>query len=100
MFSVDAGVVTVTWRAQINTGCADVTYYGEVFLVDKMGSIPPFNINRSIMSFSTTENSYTIVNLCPETYYQISLQAANELGVSGYSNVTVMTNKTSMYLAM
>ena len=101
MSSTDAGVVTVTWEAQTNTGCADVTYHGEVFLLDKIiDSIPSFNINRSIMSFNTTENSYIIGNLCPETYYQISLRAANELGISGYSNVTVMTNKTSMYLAI
>ena len=87
----------MTWGAQTNTGCAgDVTYYGEVFLVDKSGSIPPYNINRLVTSFNTTENSYTIGNLCPETYYQVSVKAANELGTSRYSNITVMTNKTSM----
>ena len=87
----------MTWGAQTNTGCGgDVTYYGEVFLVDKSGSLPPYNTNRSITSFNTTENSYTIRNLCPETYYQVSVKAANELGISGHTNVTVMTNKTSM----
>ena len=98
MLLVDAETIIVKWEAQTNTGCADVTYHGEVFLLDKI-SILSFNINRLVTSFNTTEHSYTVGNLCPETYYQISMQAANQLGISGYSNITFLTNKTGSYIS-
>ena len=96
----DAETIIVKQEAQTNTGCADVTYHGEVFLLDKI-SILSFNINRLVTYFNTTEHSYTVGNLCPETYYQISMQAANQLGISGYSNITFwLIKQVATYLAI
>ena len=93
MLLADAETITIEWEAQTNTGCAVVTYHGEVFILDETGSI------ILVTSFNTTEHSYTIGNLCPETHYHISMQAANKLGISEYSNITFWTYKTGSYLA-
>ena len=86
--------ITITWEAQAVAGCADnITYQGEVYLLDKNNTL------MSITSFNTTANTFTIENLYPNSWYLILLCAANELGVSKYSNVSVKTNETGSQAA-
>ena len=78
--------IEITWEAPTISGCADnITYQGEVYLLDN---------NNALTLFNTTATMFTIENLCPGSQYMISLRAANELGVSQSSNVTVKTNET------
>ena len=90
----DVSTITITWEAPAITGCADsITYRGEVYLLDNNNTLMP------ITSFNTTANTFTIENLYPNSWYLILLHAANELGVSKYSNVSVKTNETGSQAA-
>ena len=75
--------VTITWDAQTDTGCSQLTKYQvKVFQSDN---------NELISSINTTKTSYIVKNLYENSQYLISLYAVNELGISSSVNTTVWT---------